>query len=205
MTKVFVSGSMKIKNLDDKVIDRLNNIVASKYYVIVGDADGVDSSIQEYLKLRGVSSVTVYCSGEKPRNNLGRWDTKTIVTTSEPGTRAYFTAKDKTMAADCDYGFMVWDARSTGTLSNAIELVERKKIALVYINKVKQFLKVKDVQDIEKLLSFMSETSLKKADDKIGLLRKVEGMKFSQDDLLVAQRGAPADAPVPATRHQRRG
>lgn len=205
MTKVFVSGSMKIKNLDDKVIDRLNNIIASKYSVIVGDADGVDSSIQEYLKQRGVSTVTVYCSGEKPRNNLGRWNTKSAVTTSQPGTRAYFTAKDKKMAADCDYGFMVWDARSTGTLSNAIELVERKKIALVYVNKAKQFLKVKDVQDLEKLLGFMSEMSLKKADEKIGLLRKVEGLKFSQHDMFVAQQAAPAYDPVPAPRRQRRG
>ena len=109
------------------------------------------------------------------------------------------------MAADCDYGFMVWDARSTGTLSNAIELVERKKNALVYINKAKQFLKVKDIRDIEKLLSFMSETSLKKADEKIGLLRKVEGMKFSQRDLFVAQRVPPGDVPVPAPRRQGRG
>ena len=205
MTKVFVSGSMKIKNLDDKVIDRLNNIVASKYSVIVGDADGVDSSIQEYLKQHGVSTVTVYCSGAKPRNNIGHWKIKSIFTTSQPGTRAYFTAKDKEMAADCDYGFMVWDARSTGTLSNAIELVERKKIALVYVNKAKQFLKIKDVQDLEKLLGFMSEVSLKKADDKIGLLRKIEGMKFSQDDLFVAERSAPAYARAPAPRRQRRG
>lgn len=205
MTKVFVSGSMKIKNLDDKVIDQLNNIIASKYSVIVGDADGVDSSIQEYLKLRGVSTVTVYCSGEKPRNNLGHWNTKSVVATSQPGTRAYFTAKDKKMAADCDYGFMVWDARSTGTLSNAIELVERKKIALVYVNKAKQFLKVKEVQDLEKLLGFMSEMSLRKADDKIGLLRKVEGLKFSQHDMFVAQQDAPDYVPVPTPRRQRRG
>ena len=71
MTKVFDSGSMKIKHLDDKVTDRLSNIVASKYSVIVGDADGVDSSIQEYLKQHGVSTVTVYCSGTRPRNNIG--------------------------------------------------------------------------------------------------------------------------------------
>lgn len=205
MTKVFVSGSMKIKNLDDKVIDRLNNIVTSKYSVIVGDADGVDSSIQEYLKQHGVSSVTVYCSGTRPRNNIGHWKIKSIVPAGQPGTRSYFTAKDKEMAADCDYGFMVWDARSTGTLSNAIELVERKKLALVYVSKVKQFLKVKDVQDLEKLLGFMSEMSLKKADEKIGLLRKVEDLKFSQHDMFAAEQDAPAYVPVPAPRRQRRG
>lgn len=199
MTKIFISGSMKIKHLDSKVVERLKNIVESKYWVIIGDADGVDSSVQAYLKAQGVDSVIVYCSGEKPRNNLGHWATKNIATTSKPGTREYFTAKDKTMAEDCDYGFMVWDARSTGTFSNAIELVDRNKVALVYVNKVKQFLKVKNVQDIEALLAFMSETAIKKADEKIGLLKKVGSMKFTQHDLFEAQQGAPADGSGSAT------
>ncbi len=193
MTKVFVSGSMKIKHLDSKVVDRLKNIVDSKYSVIVGDADGVDNSVQEYLKTQGTTSVVVYCSGEKPRNNLGRWTIKNVATTSKAGTRDYFTAKDKAMAEDCDYGFMVWDARSTGTLSNAIELVGKKKVALVYVNKAKQFLKIKDVQDLEALLAFMSDTSLKKADEKIGVLKKVGAMKFAQHDFFGAPQGAPAD------------
>ena len=204
MTKVFVSGSMKIKHLDSKVIDRLKNIIESNYCVIVGDADGVDSSVQEYLRTQGATSVVVYCSGEKPRNNLGSWTTKNVATTSKPGTRDYFTAKDKTMAEDCDYGFMVWDARSTGTLSNAIEIVGRKKVALVYVNKAKQFLKVKDAKDIEALLTFMSDTSLKKADEKIGVLKKVGAMKFAQHDLFGAQQGAPADVPAAASRRQSR-
>lgn len=202
MTKIFISGSMKIKHLDSKVIERLKNIVESKYGVIIGDADGVDSSVQAYLKAQGVDSVVVYCSGEKPRNNLGHWATKNIATTSKPGTREYFTAKDKTMAEDCDYGFMVWDARSTGTFSNAIELVDRNKVALVYVNKAKQFLKVKNVQDIEALLAFMSDTALKKADEKIGLLKKVGSMKFTQHDLFESQQGVPTDGSATTSRRQ---
>lgn len=198
MTTVFVSGSMKIKHLDSQVIDRLKNIVESKYCVIVGDADGVDSSIQEYLKAQGADSVVVYCTGNSPRNNLGHWTTKNISTTSKPGTREYFTAKDKAMAEDCDCGFMVWDSSSTGTLSNAIELVARKKAGLVYVNKAKQFLKVKSVQDIEALLAFMSDAALKKADEKIGLLKRVGSMKFAQHDMFGAQQGAAADASVVA-------
>lgn len=190
MTKVFVSGSIKIKNLDVKVIERLKNIIASNFKVIVGDADGVDSSIQEFLKLNGFQPVVVYCSGEKPRNNLGSWNAKKITTNCKPGTRQYFTAKDKIMAEDCDYGFMIWDASSTGTLSNAIELVKRNKMALVYINKAKQFLKIKNTHDLEKLITFMSETSLKKADEKIGLFKTIESIKFAQNDLFCVQ---PAD------------
>ena len=187
MKNIFISGSINIKKLDSKVIERLKNIISSNLRIIIGDATGVDSSIQEYLKLNEVSSVVVYCSGEKPRNNLGHWDTKRINTSYKPNTRQYFTVKDKAMAADCDYGFMIWDASSTGTLSNAIELVERNKVAVVYVNKVKQFLNVKNSQDIERLIKFMSETSLKKADHKIGLFKKIESINSIQHDLFDIQ------------------
>lgn len=183
MIKVFISGSIKIKNLDSKVIERLQNIVSSNLGVIVGDADGVDSAIQEFLKSNGVRSVTVYCTGDTPRNNLGHWVAKKVSTSFRPGSRQYFTVKDKMMALDCDYGFMIWDACSTGTLSNVIELVEKNKIGLVYINKVKQFIKVKSIEDLENLIKFMSPVAFKKADEKIGLFKKIESMKTIQDDL----------------------
>ena len=183
MHKVFISGSMRIKNLDKNVLERINNIIDSDYQVIVGDAGGVDASIQEYLKNKHIKSVVVYCAGEQPRNNIGRWLTENIHTTSSPGTRAYYTAKDIKMAEDCDYGMMIWDTKSTGTLSNAIELLKRKKISLVYINKVKEFLKVKEVSDLEKLITYMSETAFQKADEKLKLRDTVESFKHTQDNL----------------------
>jgi GMP synthase PP-ATPase subunit len=183
MHKVFISGSMGIKKLDENVQSRINNIVDSGYQVIVGDASGVDSSIQEYLISKNMKSVLVYCSGENPRNNLGSWPTKKIKTDSPPGTRAFFTAKDLKMAEDCDYGFMVWDTKSTGTLSNAIELLKRHKMALVYVNKTKEFLKVKEVSDLEKLVSYMSKTMFDKADKKLNINAKIQSFKNQQSSL----------------------
>lgn len=183
MHKVFISGSMKIKKLDSNVLNRINNIIDSNYQILIGDANGVDSSIQEYLSDKKSKSVIVYCSGNKPRNNIGNWVIENIFTNASPGTRAYFTAKDIRMAEDCDYGFMVWDTRSTGTLSNALELLKRKKYALVYINKTKEFLKVKDVRDLEKLISYMSESAFNKANEKLKIKRVVESFKYEQEQL----------------------
>ncbi|MCK5538344.1 MAG: hypothetical protein KAI79_16070 [Bacteroidales bacterium] len=183
MHKVFISGSMKIKNLDDNILHRINNIVDSDYQVIVGDANGVDSSIQKYLQFKKSESVIVYCSGERPRNNIGHWITTKIKTDATRGTRAFFTAKDVQMAEDCDYGFMIWDTKSTGTLSNTIELLQRNKKSLVYINKVKEFLKIKDILDLEKLISYMSETAFIKADKKLRLKDKIESFKNQQNSL----------------------
>ncbi|KPZ58835.1 hypothetical protein AN391_01517 [Pseudoalteromonas sp. P1-13-1a] len=183
MHKVFVSGSMRIKNINPEVLKRIDNIINSKYQVLVGDADGVDSSIQSYLLQNKVSSVSVYCAGSQPRNNLGHWSTKNVQTNHSPGTRAFFTAKDLVMAEDCDYGLMIWDAKSTGTLSNTLELLKRKKSSLVFVNKEKLFVKVKEVEDLKLLVSHMSESALVKADKKIGLLSLIEAYKNEQSSL----------------------
>lgn len=183
MTKVFISGSMRIKHLDKNVLERINNIIEKHFNVIVGDAGGVDSSVQEYLKQKGIKTVLVYCSGSQPRNNLGKWETNCISTTSKPGTRAYFTAKDLQMATDCDYGLMVWDSKSTGTLSNAIELLSRHKKSLVYVNKAKEFLSVSDAGDLKRLLEYMSPTSLKKAEEKLRITEKIEALSNEQTQL----------------------
>jgi hypothetical protein len=180
MIKVFISGSMRIKQLDKNVLSRINNILEKKYEVIVGDADGVDSSVQEYLKQKGAKSVLVYCAGSRPRNNIGNWETNNVETTSKPGTRAYFTAKDFEMANDCDYGLMIWDSKSTGTLSNTIELLNRHKKSLVYVNKAREFITVSDVTDLRKLLQYMAPSSFGKAEEKIQITRKVEALSHEQ-------------------------
>jgi len=87
------------------------------------------------------------------------------------------------MAEDCDYGLMIWDTKSTGTLSNTIELLRRKKLSLVYINKLKEFLKVKEVSDLEKLTSYMSESAFIKADKKLKLRNKIDSFKNEQNSL----------------------
>ncbi len=183
MHKVFISGSMKIKNLDSNVLNRIQNIITSEYEVIVGDANGVDASIQSYLLYQNSQLVNVYCTGGQPRNNLGNWKTKNVQSNHSRGTRAFFTAKDLEMAEDCDYGLMIWDTQSTGTLSNTIELLKRSKISLVYINKRKEFLKVKTVEDLDKLISYMSESALIKADKKLSLLKNIEILKNEQGAL----------------------
>src|SRR5258708_5693423 len=125
MTIVFVAGSMNIKRLHPLFMARLKNILTSNLDVVVGDAEGADTSIQVALFEMNAPSVTVYCSGLKPRNNKGNWPVQTVLSNAEAGTRAYFTAKDQEMAKVADYGLMLWDAKSTGTLTNVIELLKR--------------------------------------------------------------------------------
>lgn len=183
MTTVFIAGSISISRLHEKVADRINKIVSSDFNVVVGDADGADTSIQECLQRHQAGKVTVYCTGESPRNNVAEWPVHRVVSKAKAGTRAYFTAKDLEMARHSDYGLMVWDCKSTGTLSNVIELLREKKKSVVFVNKNKDFVTVSDKGGLERLVAFMSDHARAKAEEKIGLTAKIANIAHEQFSL----------------------
>jgi len=186
MTTVFISGSMRIKNIHPQVHNRIENIIKSSFDILVGDADGVDTSIQAFLKTKSYERVVVYCSGQYVRNNLGSWPVEKVFTEEGNNTRKFYTAKDIEMAKKCDYGLMVWDSKSTGTLSNVIQLLTQEKQSLVFVNKSKTFIKVSNVIDFETLISVMSDSALQKADHKISFKKKIS--KFKQGKLFCKTR-----------------
>ncbi|OWO96776.1 hypothetical protein B5E41_00305 [Rhizobium esperanzae] len=176
MESVFIAGSITIKSLPSLFVEKLDSLIAANLAVVIGDANGVDRAVQSILDDRGAANVTVFCSGKVPRNNLGNWPVKEIYSTAEPGTKAFFTAKDMAMAETAELGLMLWDAKSTGTLSNVIELTRRGKKTVVFVNKMDAFTIIRGVQDLQNLLKVMSDGALDQAEKKIGLsaaLRKL--------------------------------
>lgn len=176
MTTVFIAGSIAISKLHEKVKSRIEKIVASDFDIVVGDADGADTSIQECLLGYEAKRVKVYCSGDRARNNLADWPVNNVYPSASPGSRAFFTAKDLEMAHTSDYGLMIWDCKSTGTLSNVIELIKEDKKSVVFINKNKEFITVTDIESLKYLITFMSEHARAKAEEKIGLSSKIAGI-----------------------------
>lgn len=179
-TKVFIAGSMNIKHLDSKVKTRIDNILAKDFEIVVGDADGVDASVQTYLFDNGIKKATVFCSGDRPRNNVGNWPVRSIETYHPQGSRAFFAAKDIRMAEVADFGLMIWDAKSPGTLSNVIELLARKKKSIVFVNKEKIFKRISNVEELEDLVSHMSEHARRNANEKIKLFDRINSLKQEQ-------------------------
>lgn len=196
MTTVFIAGSISISRLHEKVADRINKIVSSDFNVVVGDADGADTSIQACLQRYQAGKVTVYCTGDSPRNNVGEWPVHRVVSKAKAGTRAYFTAKDLEMARHSDYGLMVWDCKSTGTLSNVIELLREKKKSVVFVNKNKDFVTVSDKDGLERLVSFMSDHARAKAEEKIGLTAKIANIAHEQFSLDIGANSEMSASPV---------
>lgn len=179
MSTVFISGSIKIKSLDDKIKSRLDNIVSSGLEVVIGDAGGADKLVQQYLVDRGASSVTVYCAGDDVRNNDGAWPVVHVSPPVKTKSRAFFTAKDLKMADVSDFGLMVWDCKSTGTLSNVIELLKKRKKSVVYMSPQKVFLNIGSASDLKALVSHMEPGALLEADKKISLSAKMASLSES--------------------------
>jgi hypothetical protein len=191
MTTVFIAGSISISRLHAKVQERINKIVSSDFDVVVGDADGADTSIQQCLLKYKARKVTVYCTGDAPRNNVAEWPVHKVTSKAEIGTRAYFTAKDLEMARRSDYGLMVWDCKSTGTLSNVIELLREHKKSVVFVSKKTDFVTISDRAGLDHLLALMSDHARIKAEEKIGLSSVVASL--GQEQLALAP---PTDVEV---------
>jgi hypothetical protein len=71
MIKVFIGGSRGIRRLGPEVRKRLDEIIRKQLFVLVGDANGADKAVQNYLHERGYDRVEVFCTGGHCRNNVG--------------------------------------------------------------------------------------------------------------------------------------
>lgn len=194
MAKIFLSGSISIRRLDRKVQERIDNIVEANHIVIVGDADGADRLMQQYLFEKGACHVVVYCSGDKPRHAIGHWPITCIqVTQAAPGSRSFFSAKDLEMANAADFGMMIWDTQSTGTLLNVMELLRRGRKSVVFVEKAKEFRTVGDVAQLESLVGLMSDPAMRKANGKIKLRDKITELRHQHGQRQAARPGGQHD------------
>jgi hypothetical protein len=137
--KIFISGSISIKKLDIDVLQKLDFIINKKYKILLGDAKGIDLLVQQYLYSCNYNNVIIYSTGN-PRNNLFNWDNKKIFSNKFQGTIEFFTVKDIELTKDCNYGFVIWDEKSKGSLNNIKRLKEFNKKVLIYLNKQKKFI-----------------------------------------------------------------
>lgn len=153
MNKIFIGGSRKVSRLSKDVLKRIDNIINNDLTVLVGDANGADKCVQKYLFQKDYRNVIIFCAGFSCRNNIGNWKTRNVEVNSKVKGVDFYTAKDIEMAKESSHGFMIWDAKSRGTLNNIINLLRENKVVLVYFAPDKSFYKIKDSEDLADLLS----------------------------------------------------
>jgi len=160
--KIFIAGPRAITRLHSAVIAKLEKIINSNFVILVGDANGVDKAIQKYCSQRKYNNVIVYTSGERIRNNIGNWQTKQVTVDKNLKGFDFYTVKDEQMAKDADYGLMIWNGKSKGTFNNIINLIKYNKIVLLYLTVNKSFYKLKNINDVDKLVKLVDNLEINK-------------------------------------------
>jgi hypothetical protein len=87
------------------------------------------------------------------RNNVGNSPTREVAAPRGAKGFDYYSLKDCEMAEAAEYGLMLWDGKSKGTVSNVVNLSRDHKPAVVYVAPTKQFRTIKSLDDLKDLLA----------------------------------------------------
>ncbi len=146
--KIVLAGSIKFHALPDEVIQVLENWLDAGDEFLVGDARGIDTEFQRYLKYKTYKNVTVFFSGPALRNNLGLWPARAIRAEENARGAAIHSAKDRYMTSVANDGVMVWDGESTGTIANVIDILEREKSCYLFVGPERELIRLESVADL---------------------------------------------------------
>jgi hypothetical protein len=133
MMKLFVAGSIRLDFLSSEVVSLIEKHKSDGTTFLVGDAPGIDRAFQQLLAKDQYPAVTVFTSSSSVRHNLGEWETYFVPSGLKSSGHASHAIKDRRMSSMADAGLMVWDATSTGTLANALDLVGDGKHCVISI------------------------------------------------------------------------
>jgi DNA-binding phage protein len=153
MTTIFIGGSRHVSHLPSEVKKRLDNVVANAYQVVVGDANGADKAVQKHLLDSNYEKVTVFCSGNTARNNLGNWPLHRVDPPKGARGFQFYAAKDRQMAREADFGLMIWDGKSPGTVLNVLRLLQAGKISVLFNIPDQSVLNIKSTENWRAFLS----------------------------------------------------
>lgn len=153
LLKVFIAGPRAIQELDEKIKEKLENICEKNYEVLVGDADGIDSSVQKFLNQKSYRNVKVYASKGLARNNYGSWQIENVKVDESKKGFDFYAQKDLEMAKNAEIGFMIWNGKSRGTFNNIINLLNFDKEVILYYTQNEKFYRLKNMDNLNEFLN----------------------------------------------------
>lgn len=183
MTIVFLSGSRKIGRLNEEIRLRIDSMIEKRLGLVIGDANGADKAMQAYLAESDYRDVTVYFVGDAPRNNIGRWPEKHVLAHESLSGRDYYAQKDKHMSTLADFGFILWNGQSAGSVQNMLWLLSDKKKVVVYLSPQGRFYNVKTQDELIEMLLMCDEETLDDLGKKVALPDRLQRANRRQTSL----------------------
>ncbi len=173
MIKVFIGGSRKTATLLSSIAARIDKIIEGHFTVLVGDASGADKCVQQYLAEKKYENVLVFCTGDVCRNNVSNWKTKTVSASPSEKGFDFYAVKDLQMAREADYGLMIWDATSRGTLNNILNLLDERRHVLVFFSPDQSFHTIRNAEDLSALLAKCGKQTIATLEKKLQLSKRL--------------------------------
>lgn len=167
--KVFIGGSRRLSRLNKKVTRTLDRLIERDLTIIIGDANGADKAVQSYLVNKQYRNVIVFCMQNQCRNNLGGWQSRRVETSLRNNDFEFYSVKDLAMVKETDYGFMLWDSKSKGTLNNIVNLLRENKPVVIYFAPTKTLHRLTTLGDLLKILEKCDKDSIRKLERDLGL------------------------------------
>lgn len=150
MSSVFISGSIAVKIIPRDVETSINKIIEQNISILVGDADGMDTMVQNYCKKKNYKNVTVYSIYTSPRYKVPEFNKKYItVSTDSKKERERQKEKDAAMTNDSDYSLVIWDGKSKGSYQNILRAIESNKKVKVFLQSENRYLDASKVNNDE--------------------------------------------------------
>ena len=150
MKKVFISGSITLNKIPSCVKESISKIVSQNMQIFVGDADGIDSIVQNFCKSLGHSNVTVYSIYSIPRYIVSGFSHIYIIPeTTSKKERERQSEKDAAMTHDSDFSLIIWDGKSKGSYNNIIRALKENKKVKVYLDEKDEFLDQEKINKLE--------------------------------------------------------
>lgn len=133
---VFISGKVKYdRPLDNSLRSEIDKMIKSGSKILIGDAPGADTRVQDYLASKGYSNVVVYTTDKKVRNNVGNWTVRRIGSNGQTDERLIRQQKDIAMTRDSTRGLaiMPMDDRPDSAMSLNVQRMNKSdRPVLIY-------------------------------------------------------------------------
>lgn len=134
---VFISGSSKTQNRDSEwyrkelprsIRAKVNSYIKAHKRIIIGDAPGIDTQVQNYLKRKGYKNVIVYSTGKARYKADSDWKNRKVKSNAPIGSKEYLAAKDSAMRSAATEGLaVVIPNGASATRNNIADLIKNQK------------------------------------------------------------------------------
>ena len=109
------SSAFKAKHLPSEVRERIDEVIACKMTIVVGEVHGACRAYQDYLKSKGYRNVIVG-HAIRLRYNAGNWKDKQY--------GKNLKERERRMIEECDKAITIW-VNNSSVIDNNLEILKR--------------------------------------------------------------------------------